>query len=55
VSTNTAEGGFEGVTQKVLLYFKEFISTDFKRQQAPRRRIQLKTKEGFRTAIDLRK
>lgn len=48
-------GGIDAVTGKVLRYFKEFISTDFKRQQAPRRRIQLKTKEGFRTAIDLRK
>ena len=47
--------GLKAVTDKVLVYFKEFISTDFKRQQAPRRRIHLKTKEGFRTAIDLRK
>lgn len=55
MSVNAPVVGLEAVTEKVLLYFKEFISTDFKRQQAPRRRIQLKTKEGFRTAIDLRK
>lgn len=52
---NIPRDDLKTVTNKVLLYFKEFISTDFKRQQAPRRRIQLKTKEGFRTAIDLRK
>jgi hypothetical protein len=52
---NAQQEGLKAVTDKVLHYFKEFISTDFKRQQAPRRRIQLKTKEGFRTAIDLRK
>jgi hypothetical protein len=55
VSSEESVGGLDAVTGKVLRYFKEFISTDFKRQQAPRRRIQLKTKEGFRTAIDLRK
>lgn len=52
---NASQEGLKAVTDKVLHYFKEFISTDFKRQQAPRRRIQLKTKDGFRTAIDLRK
>lgn len=52
---NHPQEGLKTVTNKVLTYFKEFLSTDFKRQQAPRRRIQLKTKEGFRTAIDLRK
>lgn len=55
MSAEASVGGLEAVTGKVLRYFKEFISTDFKRQQAPRRRVQLKTKEVFRTAIDLRK
>jgi hypothetical protein len=44
-----------GVSDRVLKYFREFLETDFKRQRAPRRRIQLKTQAGFRCAIDLRK
>lgn len=40
---------------KVCRYFLEFLETDFKRHQAPRRRIQLKTDSGFRCGIPLRK
>ncbi len=45
----------KGLADKVLLYFREFLETDFKRQAAPRRRIQFKTQAGYRSAIDLRK
>jgi hypothetical protein len=45
----------KGLSDKVLLYFREFLETDFKRQAAPRRRIQFKTQAGYRSAIDLRK
>jgi hypothetical protein len=47
-----AESGF---SQKVLRYFFTFLQTDFKKQQAPRRRIQLKSDTGFRLGIPLRK
>lgn len=49
------ESALREVSNHVLRYFKEFLATDFKRLQAPRRRIQLKTQEGFRAGIDLRK
>lgn len=42
-------------TQTVLRYFLSFLQTDFKKQQAPRRRIQLKSEVGFRTGLPLRK
>lgn len=45
----------QGFSQKVLRYFLTFLQTDFKKQQAPRRRIQLKTDIGFRTGMPLRK
>ena len=35
-------------SQKILRYFFSFLQTDFKKQQAPRRRIQLKSDAGFR-------
>lgn len=44
-----------GFSQKVLRYFLTFLQTDFKKQQAPRRRIQLKSDVGFRTGMPLRK
>ena len=52
---NAHPEGLAAVSAQVLRYFREFIETDFKRQQAPRRRIQLKTASGFRSGIDLRK
>lgn len=42
-------------SRKVCRYFLDFFESDFKRAQAPRRRIQLKNDAGFRTAIPLRK
>ncbi|MFB3884043.1 MAG: AAA domain-containing protein [Thermodesulfobacteriota bacterium] len=56
--SNTESGiteGIQGFAQHVLRYFLTFLETDFKRQQAPRRRIQLKNESGFRTGIPLRK
>jgi hypothetical protein len=47
--------GVRGFSQRVLRYFLTFLQTDFKRQQAPRRRIQLKSEVGFRTGMPLRK
>lgn len=41
--------------RRVCSYFRTFLDTDFKRHQAPRRRIQLKSDAGFRTAFPLRK
>lgn len=55
MNTGGNNSAIEEVSTKVLRYFREFLETDFKRQQAPRRRIQLKTQAGFRCAIDLRK
>lgn len=45
----------QGFSQKVLRYFLSFLQTDFKKQQAPRRRIQLKSDVGFRMGLPLRK
>lgn len=55
--TDTAgqQDGIGGFSQKVLRYFLTFLQTDFKRQQAPRRRIQLKSDVGFRMGMPLRK
>ena len=44
-----------GFAQRILRYFLAFLETDFKRQQVPRRRIQLKTDTGFRCGVPLRK
>jgi hypothetical protein len=55
MSQAVADSAIKEVSTQVLRYFREFVSTDFKRIQAPRRRIQLKTQDGFRCAIDLRK
>ncbi len=40
---------------KVSRYFLDFLETDFKRQQAPRRRIQLKNEANQTTGVPLRK
>src|SRR5688572_7082227 len=40
---------------KVSRYFLDFLQTDFKKKQAPRRRVQLKTGAGFRSGVPLRK
>lgn len=55
MSVAIPEGALKEVSTHVLRYFKEFIATDFKRLLAPRRRLHLKTQEGFRAGIDLRK
>jgi len=47
--------GINGFARSVLRYFQDFIETDFRRQQAPRRRVSLKNDVGFRTGIPLRK
>lgn len=44
-----------GFSKKVLTYFMHFLETDFKRQQAPCRRIQSKSEAGFRLGVPLRK
>ena len=44
-----------GFAARVSRYFLDFLETDFKRQRAPHRRIQLKNDSGFRTALPLRK
>jgi len=47
--------GIGGFAKRVLRYFQDFIQTDFKRQQAPRRRVILKNDAGFRMGVPLRK
>ncbi len=47
--------GIAGFAKQVLRYFQDFIQTDFKRQQAPRRRIVFKNDSGFRMGVPLRK
>ncbi len=49
------EEGFREFTEKILKYFLEFLETDFKRQQAPRRKVSLRNDAGFRTGINLTK
>ncbi len=44
-----------GFAAKVSRYFLDFLETDFKKQQVPRRKIQLKNDAGFRTGLPLRK
>jgi AAA domain len=44
-----------GFAARVSRYFLDFLETDFKRQRAPHRRIQLKNDSGFRTGLPLRK
>ncbi len=38
---------------KVSQYFLDFLESDFKRQQAPRRRVILQTSSGFKAGIAL--
>jgi hypothetical protein len=38
---------------KVSQYFLDFLESDFKRQQAPRRRIILQTSSGFKAGMPL--
>lgn len=44
-----------GFSQKILRYFQAFLQTDFKKQRAPKRKIQLKSDIGFRMGVPLRK
>src|SRR5690242_17001825 len=54
-SAGPIRDGITSFSQRVLRYFLAFLETDFERQQAPRRRIQLKTDTGFRAGMPLRK
>ena len=36
---------------KISQYFLEFLESDFKRQQAPRRRVVLQTDNGFKAGM----
>ncbi len=47
--------GITSFAARVSRYFLDFLETDFKKQQAPRRKIQLKNDAGFRTGLPLRK
>lgn len=48
-------GALREFGQKISRYFLEFLETDFHRQQAPRRRIQLKNDANQTTGTPLRK
>jgi AAA domain len=39
------------IATRVSQYFRDFLESDFKRQQAPRRRIQLTSETGFRSGL----
>jgi len=54
-ATATPDAGMRGLAQRVCRYFLDFLETDFKRQQAPRRRILGRTDSGQPTSINLRK
>ncbi|MGH9427139.1 MAG: hypothetical protein ACRD2L_12650, partial [Terriglobia bacterium] len=43
----------KGFASKVCAYFLDFLETDFKKQAAPKRRIQHKTDGGFRAGFRL--
>lgn len=47
----TISGGLQNFSEQILKYFLDFIETDFKRQQAPRRKIALRNDAGFRTGL----
>ena len=47
-------GVLRGVAVKVSQYFRDFLESDFKRQQAPRRSIVLQTDAGFKAGMRLR-
>lgn len=49
------ESPLKGLGQRVCRHFLDFLETDFKRQQAPRRRILGRTESGQPTSINLRK
>ena len=51
----TQNAGLREFGLKVSRYFFDFLETDFKRQQAPRRRIQLKNDANQATGVALRK
>lgn len=53
--TTVEKSAIKEFATKVSRYFLDFLETDFKRQQAPRRRIVIKNDAGFRTAVPLRK
>lgn len=44
-----------GLAERVCRYFLEFLETDFKRQQAPRRKITGRSESGQLTCVGLRK
>ncbi len=51
----SSHSAITGFAAKVSRYFLDFLETDFKKQQAPRRKIHLKNDAGFRTGLPLRK
>jgi hypothetical protein len=51
---NTSNDALRQFGLKVSRYFLDFLETDFKRQQAPRRRIQLKNEANQNTGVPLR-
>lgn len=55
VAPSEPSSGLKGFAQKVSRYFLDFLETDFKRQSAPRRKIQTKTDAGYRSGVPLRK
>lgn len=50
-SLNIAGETIKEISIKVSQYFLDFLESDFKRQQAPRRRIVIQNESGFRSAM----
>lgn len=53
--TNASNDALRQFGLKVSRYFLDFLETDFKRQQAPRRRIQLRNEANQTAGVPLRK
>ena len=54
-SVEDAPNGINELAAKISRYFLDFLETDFKKQKAPRRKIQIKNDSGFLTGLPIRK
>jgi hypothetical protein len=54
IQEHTVLQGIRGLAHRVCRYFLDFLETDFKRQQAPRRKIESHA-DGGRASLNLRK
>src|SRR5665213_2207928 len=52
-AAKTAPTDLTSFFKQIALYYSEFLATDFKRQQQPKRRVQTADRQGRRTNIRL--